>query len=321
MRKLGSYPNEKAQVFIDYLVAKEMPAQISPAPGGGFDLWIIEEDHYRAAKADFDEFTASPEDAKYRHASKAAEKIREQALERARQYRKNVVKPSGRRSKRQPPIGMALLVICIVVFVLTGFRFDPTSKVVQSLAFMAASWSPELLDLSPWELSTYNLRQGQIWRAITPAFLHMSFWHIIFNMSWLVMLGFNIERREGPTRFIVLVLASAICGNLLQGLMPSTWDGTPVAPTGTGLIVPFGGFSGVAYGLFGFAWMKGTQRFIPEYMMPASTVIIVIGWFMLGVLGLDQELMGVSMANWAHGGGLVMGMLLGSWPETSKRGG
>jgi GlpG protein len=209
---------------------------------------------------------------------------------------------------------MAILVICIVVFVASGFRFDHNSQTIQGLAFMSAPRSPELAGLDRVELSSYNLRQGEIWRAITPSFLHMSFAHIIFNMSWLVGLGFQIERREGARFFLLLVLLTAAVPNLLQGLMPLDWDGTPPGVADDRWLVPFGGFSGVAYGLFGFAWVRGTQRMVPEYLLSPVAVMLAIGWLMLGILGLDATILRINMANWGHGGGLVIGMILAMLP-------
>jgi GlpG protein len=314
MRKLGTYPDDQAARFVDYLVANEMPAQISPASGGGYDLWIVEEDHLAQAKQEFAAFVAAPSATKYQQAASQADRIRDEQVQRVRQYQKNIHKISRRSQPRQPPVGMAILLICVVVFAASGFRFDYNSKTVQGLAFMSAPRSPELEALGQFELSSYNLSRGELWRMLTPSVLHMSFAHIIFNMSWLVGLGFNIERREGSAFFLWLVLLTAAVPNLLQGLAPAHWDGTPPGIAGERLLVPFGGFSGVAYGLFGFAWLRGTRRFVPEYLLSPVAVVLAIGWLMLGVLGLDAAILRINMANWGHGGGLVIGMIMGLLP-------
>ncbi|MDP1562210.1 MAG: rhomboid family intramembrane serine protease [Pirellulaceae bacterium] len=312
MRKIGKFPDETAQYFVNYLVASEMPAQISPAPGGGFDLWIVEEDHLVQALQDFEEFTRNPDDPKYRQATTKADEFRQKQLDRVRQYQKNVQKVHRRTVRRKPPVGMALLFICIIAFVTSKFSFNLETATVQSMAFMFAPASAELDSMGSLERQCYNLMQGEVWRLITPAFLHMSFAHIIFNMYWLVRLGFHIEQREGIACFLSLVLTSAAIPNLLQATVPVEFGGTPAYSVAGYWVVPFGGFSGVGYAIFGFVWMRGTWKIVPEYFMSPVSVMIWIAWFMLGVVGLDRSLVGFQMADWAHGGGLFIGLLFGA---------
>ncbi len=315
MRKIGSFPDENAQYFLDYLIANQMPAQISPAPGGGFDLWIVEEDHFAQAKDEFAQFQAAPQDLKYRSATKKAEQVRNEQLAKVRQYKKNVVKANQLRKTKLPPVTISVLVISIVIFMITRFQFDVQSPTFQALTFMSAPLTSELNDLSAFELQSYSLAKGEIWRAITPAFLHANFMHIIFNMGWLILLGSSIERHEGPRFYLLLLFLTACIPNLLQGLMPEALDGTGARRINADhVLVVFGGFSGVAYGLFGFAWMRGSQRFVPAYMFTPATVVIAVAWLMMGIVGLDQTILHLKMANWAHGGGLVIGMILASLP-------
>lgn len=312
MRKLGSFPTDQAECFVDFLVAHEMPAQISPAKDGGFDLWIVEEDHLPRAREEFAAFVAAPDDPKYRQVAAKAEQIRRQQLDRVRQYRKNVQKVHALRQRRLPPVCMVLLFSCIAVFALTGFSFDPRSSVVQALSFMAAPATAELVALSDLQRASYSLQRGEIWRAVTPALMHGDFIHIIFNMIWLIFLGTRIERREGSALMVTLVLLAAVIPNLLQGLMPLNLDGSVPRPVGDMWLSRFCGFSGVAYALFGFVWMRGAWKGVPEYILPTTTVVLLMAWLMLGVMGLDYDVLRIEMANWAHGGGLFVGLWLGS---------
>lgn len=312
MRKLGTFPDDNAQHFVNYLVAQEMPAQISPAPGGGFELWIVEEDHFARAKQEFAQFVENPQDPKYREAGTKADQVRQKQVERVRAYQKNALTVHHRTTRRAPPVATGLLLAAIFAFALSNFSFDYTSPTVQGMVFMFAPATPEVNSMGALERQCYNLMRGEVWRLITPAFLHMTFAHIIFNMYWLVTLGFSIERREGKWCFIGLVLAAAAVPNFLQAVMPPFLAGTPAHDAGPFWIVAFGGFSGVAYALFGFAWMRGTWKFVPEYFLMPSTVIIVIAWLLLGVLDLDHSLLGFRMADWGHGGGLFVGLLFGA---------
>jgi GlpG protein len=64
--------------------------------------------------------------------------------------------------------------------------------------------------------------------------------------------------------------------------------------------------SGVVYGLFGYAWVRG--RLDPTcglYIRP-DVVFWMVGFFFLCMTPLIS-----GVANWAHGGGLVTGAALG----------
>jgi rhomboid protease GluP len=58
------------------------------------------------------------------------------------------------------------------------------------------------------------IEQGQVWRLITPAFLHASPIHLLFNMYALFVLGKVIEGVYGHGRFLMLYFISAFAGNV-----------------------------------------------------------------------------------------------------------
>jgi rhomboid protease GluP len=68
------------------------------------------------------------------------------------------------------------------------------------------------------------IRAGQVWRLITPVFLHDSvlpygLLHIGFNMYALYLFGRGIESRFGHWRFFLLYFLSAYAGNVLSFLL------------------------------------------------------------------------------------------------------
>ncbi len=141
-----------------------------------------------------------------------------------------------------------------------------------------------------------EVRNGQLWRLVTPIFIHFGMMHLVFNLTMTWQLGEIIERRFGSLRFAGLVLILAVVSNLAQ-----------FYTTGPG----FGGMSGVLYGLFGYFWIGG--KFNPRFGMrinPAAVNILLI-WFVLCWVNFFGLLGNVQIANMAHTGGLIMGMLLG----------
>jgi rhomboid protease GluP len=65
------------------------------------------------------------------------------------------------------------------------------------------------------------IMRGQVWRLITPIFLHGSILHIIFNMYALYVLGRRLEKFYGHGRFLLLYLLSGFAGNVLSFVLSS----------------------------------------------------------------------------------------------------
>jgi GlpG protein len=139
---------------------------------------------------------------------------------------------------------------------------------------------------------------GEYWRFITPIFLHFGWLHIAFNSLWCWELGRRIEGTLGSVNLAGLVAVIAVVSNSIQH-----WVSGPVL---------FGGLSGVVYGLLGFAWVAG--RLNPRWtgLSPATPIMLfMIGWLVLCLVGAFNVL-GFSVANGAHVGGLMAGGALGA---------
>ena len=136
---------------------------------------------------------------------------------------------------------------------------------------------------------------NQWWRLITPIFIHFSFAHLAFNCLWIFILGEKIENTDGSLIFILLVIFSAILSNCLQYF----WTETSL----------FGGLSGVIYGLIGFCMTIEFDTQYERYKLPPALYLFMIVWLLLGFAGI-LDLFGFgSVANFAHLGGLISGIL------------
>ncbi len=132
---------------------------------------------------------------------------------------------------------------------------------------------------------------GQVWRLVTPIFVHFGLMHILFNMMWLKDLGSMIEEKHGSIFFLIMVLVMAISSNLGQFMVKGP---------------SFGGMSGVVYGLLGYAWIRGKYDPGSGLYVSKHNVVLMIVWFFLCLTGL----MG-NIGNTAHAVGLGVGIIWG----------
>jgi membrane associated rhomboid family serine protease len=181
--------------------------------------------------------------------------------------------------KSHPPLTIALIAICAVLALQSGF--GKSTDVLETWLFA-----------SPGSVGLADILSGQVWRLLTPAFIHFGPMHLLFNMMWLWDLGNLIERRKGPLFLAGFVLAVGIASNFAQYLLgDSPW---------------FGGMSGVVYGLLGYVWMQGRHNPRFGYTLHQSTVVMMLVWFVLCWTGLLGPI-----ANWAHSAGLGIGVVWG----------
>ena len=114
-----------------------------------------------------------------------------------------------------------------------------------------------------------GIREGQVWRIITPAFMHAQLWgggggfgmfHVIFNMWWMKDLGGMLERVQGGRFMLVFVLVVAAISNTAQYV----WDGVLY---GWGVGPGFVGMCGVVLGVYCYMWARSKL----DYATPSAS--------------------------------------------------
>lgn len=136
------------------------------------------------------------------------------------------------------------------------------------------------------------IRAGEIWRFITPVFLHGSIPHIFFNMYALFSIGTLLERHFGHGRFALLYFLAGFTGNVFSFLLTGENGYSVGASTAVfGLIAAEVAFFYHNRKLFG-----GQAR----QAISNAGVIIAINLFIGLSPGID---------NWGHVGGLLGGAM------------
>lgn len=302
MRQIATVANEREVTRLaDYLLIRGIKTKIDPGENG-WTVWAYDEDRVADARREVAEFLQNPGDPRYAAASDAARDVRVEAERKEERARRNVIDmrkrwsaPAGGR-----PLTLALIAVSVLVGIVTrlGEQREPVITKLSIASYWIQGGKVYWNELS-------DIRHGEVWRLVTPIFLHFSFFHLLFNMLWLIDLGSQIEFRMGTWRFGFLVLTIAAVSNWCQyeyGVFRDT--GGPL----------FGGMSGVVFGLFGYFWMKG--KFDPEFGVAfhPTTVMYMIGWMFLCMTGWVGPI-----ANTAHVMGLVTGMVLGYAPLLWRR--
>jgi GlpG protein len=184
-----------------------------------------------------------------------------------------------------------IIIISVTVYVLVFFLNN--EEVIKSLSFLDYQFRGGYLYFETFQ-NTFN-EKLELWRLVTPAFIHFSFMHIVFNCLWVYVLGKSIEQIHGMAIFLGLFIFTSILSNIAEYFF-----------TGPSL---FGGLSGFVYGMIGFVIVNELQLNKELYGLPPAFYLFAIIWLVLGFIGI-LGLFGLgSIANFAHLGGLIGGII------------
>jgi GlpG protein len=170
-------------------------------------------------------------------------------------------------------------------------RYPLTSGTcLAAIAVSLAYWSGGNIDVLT---ADYHMWSGQFWRPFTTTLPHVNPMHLVFNLYWVWAFGSRIEQAYGslPTAALFAFFAAG------SSLAEYDFGGHGV------------GLSGVVYGLFGYLWI--VSRYDRQFwgIVTDQIVVMFIAWFFLCIVLTYRDIWYI--ANVAHGGGLLLGLLAG----------
>ena len=321
MRLIGSLADkQQAEKFAAFLLTQSVQNHLEQE-NDEFEIWIKDEDSVATAVAELEKFKANPDAIVYAEAVPRARELQMEEVKKRQRLEKNIVSVSGGKLKRNHPLTILIIAICGIVALFTDFgaRHSRTKATFRALAFNAVSppKSSEIADKYPAEsieAKLASVKQGEIWRVITPIFLHFGVFHLLFNMYWMFVLGGQIENRYGSFWYAILIILAAAISNFVQCVVPGDIGGSVPALTGGYLINHVGGMSGVVYALFGFMLMRLSYDGTCNFMLPQSTIMLMLIWLVFCMTPIATQVFNMHVANWAHAIGFLVGLIAGYWP-------
>ncbi len=176
----------------------------------------------------------------------------------------------GALQAREGAVSLVIIGINVVVYVLQLLTGDLRSPLYQQGAMFPV-----------------GVADGQWWRLLTSAFLHLGTLHILFNMYALYLFGPLVERKLGTVRFVAAYVTTAVVSGVFVMWLSEPFSGTA-------------GASGAVFGLFGMALL---------FMLRAREDVRGL----LALLAVNVAIGFLGPISWqGHLGGFVAGVLLGA---------
>jgi GlpG protein len=282
MRLIGEV-NEagQAEKFVNYLASREIEAQVRDHDPG-FGIWVLDEDQLGIGEEHFKKFIQNPNANEF-NVPKSPQPQKDKASSTRRSW------PSETRETllvANLPVTWTIIGICVFMALLALF---PAFSMLRGFFY----FSEEMGRSFP------EIREGQIWRLVTPVFLHGNALHLFFNMLWMYQLGGEIESEEGSRFLAVFLILTAIVCDVAQYLV-----GGPA----------FVGLSGVVYAFLSYIWTMSRRSSSTRYAMNDQTLVFMLVWLFICIVGIIP-----SVANTQHVVGLLLGFVWGWLRSPSPR--
>jgi len=291
VREVGTLENQqRAQLFADFLLSKGVNCELDQNASGDWQVWVLDDKRFEEASALLVSFEKKPDDVSYAEGAKVGDDIRsrrekeERAAAKMEKTREDLFRSS--RISRSGVVTLSLIALSVIVSI--ACKFGENTTLVQKLSIADVF---EHMGRTMYYTNLAEVRAGQVWRLVTPIFMHFGFMHILFNMMWMMDLGNMVEKLRSSLFLILFVVGTAVASNLAQYFVSGPY---------------FGGMSGVVYGLLGYVWMQSKFNPWSAFVLHKVTVQMMMIWLVLGFTGIIGH-----MANYAHLGGLVAGVVWG----------
>ena len=263
-----------AQALVDYLATLGIPCELTQSELG-VSVWLADERRLAQAQQEVKRFLSEPNHPRYMEASWQSGHADARI-----DYSKGMTDPVTDFLHQAGPLTLVVIIACLAIYALDAIGLP----IFDELAF-----HPTLAQFTDW----------QAWRYVTPAFIHFSVLHLVFNLLWWWYLGGQIEQRLGSGKLFILLLVGAALPNIAEFFVSGP---------------RFGGLSGVVYALLGYSWLR--TRLQPDcgLAMPPALMGFMLVWLVLGFL----DMLGTPTANMAHLVGLLVGLAQG-WLDRHHR--
>ncbi len=192
----------------------------------------------------------------------------------------------------ETPITSLILIVNILLF---GVSMLATARATGSLSIWGSVSGQVLLDMGARQ--SILILSGEVWRLVTPMFLHAGLLHFGMNTLFLVDIGPQVEQIYGSARYLFLYVLCGICSNAAS----VAWN-LSTAAHGFGLGI---GASGALAGLIGVMLAMTTRRGGTYARVIRTQMIRMIGYLVV------MALLPIGIDNAAHFGGLATGFVLG----------
>lgn len=147
----------------------------------------------------------------------------------------------------------------------------------------------------------FAVSDGEVWRLVTPMFLHLGIWHLFFNMLALYWAGQRLEERYGPAEFVLFYL--------LAGTFAQIGNHLAVEAGVNASLFGAGASGAICAVLVVFAFHFPRERLLLFFVIPVPAWGLVALFVLLDLAGAAGMRPGQNIGFVVHLAGALFGLL------------
>ena len=193
-----------------------------------------------------------------------------------------------------PVFTITFSAIIVLVYILDNFILLPCTESVSLKEKLWAGHNKGYINHA-LHLSEKKIKKGQVWRLVSSSLLHIGTWHIVSNVTIMLIVGYSVESQLGTVKTALCFIGSAFISGLFMAFIYKLQEGEGASPGIYGLIAVF----------IILAVKNSTVFFspVPTIALIVLAVYTISGMF-LGKATACEHISGFV-------GGLLMGFILG----------
>ncbi len=137
-----------------------------------------------------------------------------------------------------PVFTIAFCMLIFVIYVLDNFWVIPKTATVTLKEKLWTGHNKGYINRA-LHLSPKRIKKGEIWRLVSSSLLHIGTWHIVSNITAMLIVGYAVESQLGSIKTAICFLGSVLISGLFMAFVYKLQEGEGASTGIYGLIAVF----------------------------------------------------------------------------------
>ncbi len=125
-----------------------------------------------------------------------------------------------------------------VIYLLDNFFIIPKSETVTLKEKLWAGHNKGYINHA-LHLSEKKIKKGDVWRLVSSSLLHIGTWHIVSNITAMLIVGYAVESQLGSIKTAICFIGSVLVSGIFMAFVYKLQDGEGASTGIYGLIAIF----------------------------------------------------------------------------------
>ena len=137
-----------------------------------------------------------------------------------------------------PVFTITFCTIIFVIYLLDNFFIIPKTETVTLKEKLWAGHNKGYIN-NALHLSEKKIKRGQVWRLMSSSLLHIGTWHIVSNITAMLIVGYAVESQLGLLKTAICFVGSVLISGLYMAFVYKLQEGEGASTGIYGLIAVF----------------------------------------------------------------------------------